>query len=363
MTRNSTKLCIVGITGSIGTQTVAIAKKLGYKIVGCSYHHNSELAKKIIKENKIPYSYCSSNNDKSKCKSFDDLMKKSKPTMVVNAIIGFAGLEATLAALHNHIDIAIANKESVVTAGWYIFAYAKKHSIKVLPIDSEHTNLYYQLLFANKNQVNQIYITGSGGKYLNASRKEKSLVTYDQAIKHKNWLMGNKITVDSNTLINKCFEVVEAYWYFNTKKVSVLHDPTSIIHSAIMLNNGQFLYSESKPVMTGPIGWAISDFNYKLPNNLKADAQTNVLTKLNNVKPICWAYDIMNDKTNSLAIIINAADEVAIELFKAKMIRFDQIVDYIENAIKKIKCKPIKTIDEIYQFDKFVRLQSIKYWK
>ncbi|MCQ3908247.1 MAG: NAD-dependent epimerase/dehydratase family protein [Mycoplasmoidaceae bacterium] len=114
---NRTNIVIVGITGSIGTQTVAIAKKLGYRIVGCSYHNNDSLAQKLIKENKIKYVYCSGNNEHGNCKSFDDLMKKSKPDLVVNAIIGFAGLEATLASLHNKIDIAIANKESVVTAG------------------------------------------------------------------------------------------------------------------------------------------------------------------------------------------------------------------------------------------------------
>lgn len=357
------RICIVGITGSIGTQTVAIARKLGYSIVGCSFHSNNQLAQKLIKENKIKYSFCSLNKNNGNCNSFDDLFKKSKPDLVVNAIIGFAGLRATLDALHNKIDLAIANKESIVTAGWYIMPYAKKHNIRVLPIDSEHTNLYYQLLLADKNDVNQIFITGSGGKYLNSSRKEMAKVTYEQAINHKNWVMGNKITIDSNTLINKCYEVVEAYWYFNTDRISVLHDPTSIIHSAILLNNGQFAYSHSKPLMTSPIGWAITNFNYKLPNSLKADEQTVVLKKLDHIKPISWAYDIMNDKTNSLGLIINAADEVAINLFKAKMIRFDQIIDYIENAIKKIKRKTIKTIDDLYAFDKEARLASIKYWK
>lgn len=357
------RICILGITGSVGMQTLAIAKKLGYKIVGCSFHNNIELGKKIKNKNRIPFSYCSSNNQNGNCKDFNDLIKKCKPTLVMNAIIGFAGLEGTLASLHHHIDMAIANKESIVTAGWYIFPYAKKHHIKVLPVDSEHTNLYYQLLFTKKNDVNQIYITCSGGKYFNASKKEKASVTYNQAIRHKNWLMGNKITIDSNTLINKCFEVVEAYWYFNTNKISVLHDPTSIIHSAIMLNNGEFLCSHSKPVMTGPIYWAISDFRYNLPDNLKAEPTTNILTKLNNIKPICWAYDVIKDKTNSLGIIINAADEVAVQLFKAKMLRFDQIVYFVENAIKKIKLQKIKTIRDIFDFDMRVRLLSIKYWK
>lgn len=363
MRRRGTKLCILGITGSVGTQTVAIAKKLGYRIVGCSFHNNVELGKKIVKEKHIKYYYCSNQISNGNCQSFDDLIAKAKPDLVVNAIIGFAGLKGTLAALHNHVDLALSNKESVVTAGWYIFAYAKKHNIKVLPIDSEHTNLYYQLLQAEDKNVNHLYITCSGGKYLNKPKNVTSKVTYDQAITHKNWKMGAKITIDSNTLVNKCFEVIEAYWYFNTKRISVLHDPTSIIHSAIILDNGQFIYSHSKPVMTGPIGWAISDFSYKLPPSLNAQPKTNILTKMDKIRPISWAYEIMNDKTNSLGIIANAADEVAIKLFKAKMLRFDQITDYIENAMKKIKRCPVKTIDQIYELDKEARLASIKYWK
>ncbi len=361
--RNRRKLCILGITGSIGSQTVALAKKLGFKIVGCSYHTNGKLANKIIRDNDIPYCFCSGNSLCGNCKDFDDLIKKAKPDLVVNAIIGFAGLKGTLAALHNDVDLALANKESVVVAGWYIFAYAKKHNIKVIPIDSEHTNLYGQLMQTKNQEVNQIYITGSGGKYLNQPKSKLAKVTYEEATSHKNWLMGNKITIDSNTLINKCFEVVEAYWYFNTKRISVLHDPTSIIHSGLLLNNGDFYFSESIPVMTGPIGWAISDFSYRLPKTLKKEHETNVLVKMNDIRPIKWAYDVINDKTHSLAVIINAADEVAIKLFKKKMLRFDQIVDYIENAIKKIKLRPIKTIKDLYKFDTDVRLESIKYWK
>lgn len=356
-------LCILGITGSIGTQTVALAKKLGYKIVGCSFHTNVKLAKKLIKANKIKYAFCSDDMTNGNCQSFDELIKKAKPDLAVNAIVGFAGLGPTLITLHNHVNLALANKESVVVGGWYIFDYAKKHHLKLIPIDSEHTNLYRQLLLAKDKSVNQVFITGSGGKYLNASKKEMAKVTYDQAISHKNWLMGNKITIDSNTLINKCFEVIEAYWYFNTKKVSVLHDPTSIIHSAIMLDNGEMYLSHSLPKMTSPIGWAISDFKYTEAKQDQAQPQTNVLTKLDNVRPIKWAYQVMDDKTNSLGIIINAANEVAIQLFKKGMIRFDQITDYIENAMKKIKRKEIKTIDDIYWFDTYCRLASIKYWK
>lgn len=355
----SKSICILGITGSIGTQTIKVAKELGYKIVGCSFHTNKTFGKKIVKQNKIPFFYCSDDLLIGNCSNFSDLIKKCKPDIVVNAIVGFAGLSATLAALENKVDLALANKESVVTAGWYIFKYAKRHKIKVLPIDSEHTNLYFQILNAKPNSINQIYITGSGGKYLCKTPKN---VTYDEATKHKNWLMGNKITIDSNTLMNKCFEVVEAYWYFKTHRINVLLDKTSNIHSAIMLNNGDFYYSFSKPNMVEPIKMALSDFRYYPTTKTKLEL-TNTLVRIDNLCPINWAYQIMKDKTNSLGILINAANEVAIKLFQAKILRFDQIVEYIANSIKKIKLRKIKNIKQIYEFDKFVRLASIKYWK
>lgn len=361
MTRKNTKLCILGITGSIGTQTVAIAKKLGYKIVSCSYHKNIELGQKLVKYNKIPFSLCSHDTSKGNCLDFNNLIKKSKPDLVVNAIIGFAGLKATTAALKNKINIALANKESVVVGGKFIMPYAKKHNIKIIPIDSEHTNLYYQIAQAGYDNINQLYITCSGGKYWDKSKDQLKKVTYNQATSHKNWSMGQKITIDSNTLMNKCFEVIEAYWYFNTNRINVLLDPTSIIHSAILLNDGSFAISHSQPKMTNPIAWAISDF--KTPLVLPAIPKTNVLYKINDIKPISWAYRVINDKTGSLGIILNAANEVAIQLFKKKMIRFDQILDFIENSMNKIKPTIIKSIDEIYTYDKLVRLQSIKYWK
>lgn len=360
MGMNSIKtICILGFTGSIGTQTVTVAKKLGYKIVGCSFHSNVKLGQELITKNKIKFSYCSNDTVFGNCLSFDDLIKKCKPDLVVNAIVGFAGLQGTLAALHANKDLALANKESVVVAGWYIFAYAKKHNLKVIPIDSEHTNLYYQLLLADKKSVNQIYITGSGGKYLG---NLPSNVSYEEATTHKNWLMGKKITIDSNTLINKCFEVIEAYWYFNTKRISVLWDKTSNIHSAILLNDGTFYHSFSKPTMIEPITMALTGFSQFKPDT-KNRVLTNLLVKLNDLRPIKWAYQVMNDETNSLGIIINAANEVAHKLFKAKMIKFNQILDYIENSMKRIKPVKIKNIDQIYEFDQTCRLASIKYWK
>jgi len=355
---SSTKLVILGITGSIGTQTVALAKKLGYRIVGCSYHTNHESAKKIIKANKIKHVYCSS----SKKGSFDQLIKQAKPDLVVNAIIGFAGLEATIAAIKNKVNIALANKESLVAAGKLVMDLAKAKKVRVLPIDSEHSNLYRQLLTCDTKDVNQIYITGSGGKYLNQPKSIMSKVTYEQATSHKNWVMGPKITIDSNTLMNKCFEVIEAYWYFKTKRINVLLDKTSLIHSAILMNDGSFSFSESLPLMTTPIAWALTNFNCptSIENAVAKTHTTEVMPLMNDIVPIKWAYEVINDKTNSLGIILNAADEVAIKLFKNKKLRFDQIVDFIAKAKKNIKPKTIKTYAQVKAFDKYVREQLTK---
>ncbi len=351
------KIVIFGITGSIGTQTVKICNRLGYKIVGCSYHSNKKLAAKLIKENRIPYSICTKANT-----NYEALIRKSKPDIVVNALVGFAGLDATITALKCKKTIALANKESVVVAGKFIFDYAKKHNIKIIPIDSEHTNLYYQLVNVETSDVNQIYITGSGGKILNCKPSELKKITYKQATTHSNWKMGNKITIDSGTLINKCFEVIEAYWYFKTKRINVLWDKTSLIHSAILLNDGSFFYSHSLPNMTLPITWAIN--NFKAPTSfIKKDAakpKEDVLQLINHVKPISFAYDVINDKTYSLGITINAANEVAHKLFKAKKIRFDQIVPFVEKAIKKIKPRSIKSFADVKAFDKYVRKQLTK---
>jgi len=343
------RIVILGITGSIGTQTVAICKKLGFDIVGCSYHTNHLLAKKLIKENKIKNVYCSSNNKLFNCSSFDQLIKKTKPDMVVNAIIGFAGLDGTIATLNNKVDLALANKESCVVAGHLIFKYAKKHGIKIIPIDSEHTNLYKQLLEVDQKEVNQIYITCSGGKYFKKQKSVLKKVTYQEATTHKNWSMGQKITIDSNTLMNKCFEVIEAYWYFNTKRINVLLEPTSIIHSAVLLNDGTFSYSHSLPTMTLPICWAINNFKAPLAylNKDKAEAITPVLKLINDIKPIKWAYDVINDKTHSLGIIINTANEIAIKLFKENKISFDEIIPFIEKVIITTKRVNIKAINQI----------------
>lgn len=264
------KIVICGITGNIGQQTIEVCKKLKFDIVGCSYYDEHQLCQKLAKANKIEHILCCCDTKHGNCQNFHDLLKKSRPDLVVNAIVGFAGLEASITTIEAKVDLALANKESLVVAGYFITSLARKNHVKLLPIDSEHTSLMNLVLSANK-PINQLYITCSGGSFLTYSNKQKRLVTYQQATKHPNWSMGEKITIDSNTLLNKCFEIIEAYWYFKTNKINVLLDPKSIVHSAIMFEDGGFALAKDISDMHHFIALAINNFQ---PLSIK-DLYTN----------------------------------------------------------------------------------------
>ena len=358
------KIVICGITGNIGQQTVEVCRKLKFKIVGCSYFNEHKLCKKIIKNNNIKHVLCCYDNEYGNCQSFTDLLKKTQPDLVVNAIVGFAGLQASIATLTAKIDLALANKESLVVAGYFIDKLAKKNHVKVLPIDSEHTSLMNLVLLANK-PINQLYITCSGGFFLTYSTQQKKSITWQQATKHPNWNMGEKITIDSNTLLNKCFEIIEAYWYFHTKKINVLLDPTSNVHSAIMFDDGGLSLSKCKSDMHYFIALAINDFkSLKAMKSMQENAKkTNNLALMDKkILPLKWAYDVINDKTKSLGVILNAANEAALYLFKTKKISFDKIVSVINFALLTNKPKKIARLIEIKKIYESVYANTIVFY-
>jgi 1-deoxy-D-xylulose-5-phosphate reductoisomerase len=173
------RILLLGATGSIGQQTLKIINKLKYKLVGISFYKNSTLATKI----KTDYIYSPINKKLSNVKNYDELIKKSQPDLIVNAIVGFAGLEATLIALKNKIDIALANKESLIVAGQFIMKQAKQNRVHIFPIDSEHTSLY-QIIKQIKQKPQRLIITASGGPFYNTSADELKKVSYAQAIHH-----------------------------------------------------------------------------------------------------------------------------------------------------------------------------------
>ncbi len=349
------KILLFGATGSIGKQTIEVINHLGYDLVGISYYSNNKEAQKIIKSQKVKYFYSPISH--SSVKSYDELIRKSKPNLIVNAIIGFAGLEITLLSIKHKINLALANKESLVVAGQFVNKLAKQNKVKIWPIDSEHSAIY-QAIGGKQDSLKTIYITASGGPFY--KKKNISNVTYQQAINHPNWNMGPKISIDSATLMNKCFEIIEAYWLFNTKNIVPIYHPQSIVHSMVEYKDNSIVAIMSNPDMRLPIQLAITEFktNISSINKVLSFANLNLSFDLideNKYLPIKWAKKVLNQPNSSLPIVLNAANETAIELFEQKKIKFDQIIKVINFTINKIKIIRVSNIQQIYIIDQLVR--------
>ena len=361
------KILLLGATGSIGTQTIEVIKKLNYSLVGISYCSNHTSAKKIIKNNHLKYYYCSSDCSKSSVKNIDELISLTNPDLVVNSVVGFAGLESTIKVLQHKKNIALANKESLVVGGKLVMDLAKINNVNIYPIDSEHTSLM-QLVRKYQDDVDTLYITASGGRYYNWTKKQKELIKFEDAIKHPNWNMGAKISIDSSTLMNKCFEIIEAYWYFSSKKIYALYHPQSLIHSALKTKNNSYFCNMSTVDMKLPIELALTNFSTNVNVIKPLDFNNGIILNLQNIDenkhlPIKWAYDVIKNPNNlSLPIILNASNEIAIELFKDKKIKYTQIIEIINWAIDNIKSSKISTLEDIFKFDAKVRKIILERW-
>lgn len=345
------KILLCGATGSIGTQLLDVIDKK-QKIVGITFNKNINQAKKIIKQHNVKYFLCANDKQYSNVNNIEELIKKSKPDLIVNAVVGIAGLKITIAALKAKIDLALANKESLVIAGKFVTQLAKKNKVKIIPIDSEHSSLYQLIKNRNIKSIDQLIITCSGGSAYFKTNDELKKMNFNDIIKHPNWNMGYKISIDSATLINKCFEIVEAYWLFNTKKIKAVLHKESIVHAMIKNNDGSFFMNASYPDMKLPIKLAINNYQ-DIETNIKNIDFNNLTLSFDEIDskkhiPIKWAYQIIEDKNNVLGLIINAANEIAIDLFKYNKISFLEIIPFINQYIIKYKKENIKNFDNIF---------------
>lgn len=346
---------IVGATGSIGVQALQILKK--NEIGGIVFNKNITLAKKLIKKYGIKKYYSPSYSEFSTHKTFQKILDDIKPDIVLNAVVGFDGLEYTIQTINKKYDLALANKESLVIAGKFIKELAKNKKVNIYPVDSEHSSLY-DLIYNNKKQVKKLYITCSGGSAYNFTKQQLKKATIKQIVSHPNWDMGAKITIDSATLINKCFEIVEAYWLFNTKNIEAIYHPQSLVHAMVLFEDNSINAQISEPDMKMSINWALH--KYKTSNSVISDYDflktTMFFDKIDKNKhlPIKWAYDIINDKNNCLGTIINTSNEIAIKRFLNKQIKFLQIIEYIERNIQKYKHTKIKNIDDIFKLKNII---------
>ena len=378
-------IIVLGATGSIGDSVLSVIKQNKNKLnlLGISFGSNISKAKDIINEFRLKNVYSESyeshkslkhafkNNyelnilkDKSE---LEELLNKDDVDIIVSAISGFAGLESTIMAAKTGKTILLANKESIVVAGDVILPLAKEHSTEIIPIDSEH-NAIFQCLNSDKNtdDVSKIIITASGGPFLNKSISELSQVTKNEALNHPNWEMGEKITIDSASLVNKCLELIEARYLFDLEEkfFEIVVHPQSIIHSIVTYKDGSSISQMSNPDMRVPIAHALSVSNRRLNLDFsEIDFSTLSLTFQKIPEDRTQIFDIAryvcNNKGSS-GIIFNAANEVAVQSFLNEDITFDKIYEVIYRTFDTIPMSKDVDLNTIYEIDNQTRIKAEK---
>ena len=375
-------ILLLGATGSIGDSVLSVIEQnqQSLNLYAITLDSNTFKAKNISEAFKPEYIHI--NNEKSFNKIKEDNQINSKVLngspdlnalinddnidIIVSAITGFAGLETTAIASKTGKIILLANKESIVAAGELILLSAESSGTTIIPIDSEH-NAIFQCLAGEKNtdDVSKIIITASGGPFLNKNLSSLKGVTKEQALKHPNWSMGSKISIDSATLVNKCLELIEAKYLFGLDErffELVIH-PQSIVHSIVSYRDGSSICQMSNPDMTVPIAHALSD-SRRLKNNFDAiDFSSLSLTfnefpedrkKLENIaREVC-------KNGNSSGIVFNAANEIAVKNFLEDEISFNQIYDVIYRTFETTPMSNITDIESIYEKDIESRMEAKK---
>ena len=349
------RIIIFGITGSIGRQTYEIVtNQKNFELVGISFNSNFSFAKEISDKHKKIEIYSQKVTTLNTVKDYEEMIKKCEPDLIVNAITGFAGIEITQLSIKYNIDLALANKESLVVAGKFIIDYSRKNpNWKLYPIDSEHSSLYY-LISKIKHSIKNIYITASVGPFYLLNKQELDNKKFIDAIKHPNWKMGEKISIDSATLINKCFEIIEAHCLFNQYPVKSIYHPQSIVHAIIELIDGTFISNMSYPDMGIPISLALNDFSVV---NLNSDKKLN-LSNLNlyfdeidenKWLPIKWANQFIQTNNFTIGLIIVLLDDYLIQMYKKNTITFNEITSIIDEYILKYSKNFINEWNDIYK--------------
>ncbi|GDX36488.1 1-deoxy-D-xylulose 5-phosphate reductoisomerase [Alphaproteobacteria bacterium] len=288
---------------------------------------------------------------------------KIKCDLFISAIVGIAGMIPTLNAIKSASNIALANKEAMVCAGDFLLKEAKKKCINIFPIDSEHNALFQIFEKQNLAMIDDIVLTASGGPFFFSDINFKD-ITISQALKHPKWQMGNKISIDSATMMNKGLELIEAYYFFPLKKsqINILVHPQSIVHGIVNYQDGASLAMMSEPDMKVPISYALG-FPKRLTNNAKKLSLEKIVkleffaVDQKKFPAIKLCRDALAEEGSAL-VVLNSANEIAVEKFLKGMIRFDQIYSLVSKTLEKIKHQKLKTIDEVIYFDQLARANA-----
>lgn len=362
---------IVGAQGSIGTQALDVIREYNneFKIVGLSLGRDLEKAKEIIEEFK-PEIICLREKKNIEL-SYNPIIvygddglleiaryKKNNNSLFINALVGISGLLPTVEAIKNKKDIALANKETLVVAGDIINSLVKEYNVSLLPIDSEHSAILECLVGENKKDVKRLIITASGGSFRDKNRDELKDVTKEMALNHPNWKMGSKITIDSATMMNKGFEVIEAHHLFGIPydKIDTILHKESIVHSMVEYEDGVIKAAIGSADMHTPIAYALRYPKHEKINNKPLDLIGLNLhfEKLDMERFPClkYAYDAAN-KGGVYPAVLNASNEAAVKLFLNDKIKFLDIEKIIYDEINNDKYKSYE-----YSLDNILKISN-----
>ena len=364
------KISILGSTGSIGTQTLDVVRKLPneFKICALAANSNVELFSKQVEEFQPELAVLADENAYKIFKSknfprteiaggrqaFIDAAGYGDAEIIVTSMSGFAGLEPTINAIEHGKNIALANKETLVAAGELVTNLAKKFNVKILPVDSEHGAIFQCLQGDKHNAIEKILLTASGGPFRGKKFDELQNVTVNEVLAHPTWNMGKKITVDSASLVNKGLEVIEAHWLYGVDydKIQVVVHPQSIVHSMVEFADGSIIAQLAAPDMRLPIQYApspIKRLNFWEVKNLTFDEPD-----LKTFRGLKLAYDA-GKIGGTMPCVLNAANEVAVNAFLRGEIKFLQIYDVIEDAMNKREVIQNPTLEILTAEDSAVR--------
>jgi 1-deoxy-D-xylulose-5-phosphate reductoisomerase len=367
----------LGATGSIGIQTLDVIKNhpTEFKLVAMSVGSNIELTRKIVIDYKPELVSVKEKRDYETLKTEFPFIKFTyglegiievavfqKAEIVVNAVLGSVGLNPTLQAIESGKVIAIANKETLVTAGHLVIDAAKKYNVPLLPVDSEHSAIFQALQGEKMKNIERLIITASGGSFRDRTRSELESVTVNEALNHPNWSMGAKITIDSATMMNKGLEVIEAHWLFNMpyEKIDVLLHKESIIHSMVEFQDSSIIAQLGSPDMRVPIQFALTyPDRFPLPTSKRLNlAEVGKLhfQEMDYERFRCLRFAIeAGKKGGTLPTVLNAANEVAVGAFLEGKISFLQIEDLIERALDAHENIENPSLSIIQEVDKETR--------
>lgn len=370
------KIAILGSTGSIGTQTLEIVRTNGdLEVTALAAGNNIDLLEKQIREFKpklaAVWKVERANELKDKINDLDvkvvsgmdgllEVARQPESEILVTAIVGMIGILPTIEAINAGKDIALANKETLVTAGHIIMPLAKEKGVSILPVDSEHSAIFQSLQGGQQKALHKILLTASGGPFRGKKLEDLANIQVEDALKHPNWAMGRKITIDSSTMVNKGLEVIEAKWLFgvDVDQIQVVVQPQSIIHSMVEYEDGAVIAQLGTPDMKLPIQYALF---YPQHRNLAGErldfAKLKEITfeepPVDVLKGLPYAYKA-GRIGGSMPTVLNAANEKAVALFLDRKIQFLDIYDIIEDTMNAHKVIENPTLEEVLKTEQWV---------